>query len=723
MSIRYVSRDNVDLRGESLENPRNVVVLWESPLGNTEVPPSDNDYAVEGLLVYTDNAGEYILWRRNATTFNPTTDADISPDGDFGGRGPYWEEISVGGGSLVISATPPTVEVDRIRAGDLWLDSTSGLTYIWNESTDLNPVVSQWIQTAGVGQPSPGQGILTPQQADGRYVRRNLPDDMPYSDPERANIRSEIGAINTQFEDDDADSSVRNLVNITFNVDGDEMILADADGNMRTFTGGGQEFFNVRAYAAGEDYGVGDILVTQRGDGSLQFMQLSGSDIINAPATPAMVNLPSLLTERDTELDNNRIAIRYARNFFTPPPDGSTEVLQQGQILHSNGKLWIARSGGDQTQLGTPGYDNLTNWIPLADVEVLEADPTGENLQEGRFWYNSSVPTTEDPRQPGFRYYDGSRVRQILNDAETSALVGTDIDMQRLEHHANTVGDFAIVQTATEVPTGQADVLDNLVRRRQDQADFTFKESYDSLEYDSDTNRLRALVVDPTLSATDAGRKAFLTWWTSEFNQRVASPSAGVITFVDNNGDAQFRGFVNAVGNRPGSTLSRGEAFIEIEITEFVSPNTEASLFTGNTSQWLQSGPTNPGETTNQYFYLADSNIQSVDEYFVGTTTQRRWTTEAENAILHQNAAYVGRTDLNTGVVEFNPRQVPVIWEPNTQYYEDQFVHFITGNAAVLYYVTADFVSGAGLDTTNLRRLNIVTNICLLYTSPSPRDS
>ena len=154
-------------------------------------------------------------------------------------------------------------------------------------------------------------------------------------------------------------------------------------------------------------------------------------------------------------------------------------------------------------------------------------------------------------------------MRRLPSEAAVSALVGADIDSQRLEHHANTVGDFAIIQSATEVPTGQADILDNLVRRRQDQADFTFKESYDSLEYDSDTNRLRALVVDPTLSATDAGRKAFLSWWTSEFNQRVASPSAGTITFVDNSGDAVFRGFVSAVGNRPNGTLSAVEALLK----------------------------------------------------------------------------------------------------------------------------------------------------------------
>ena len=67
MSIRYVSRDNVDLRGESLENPRNIPVLWETPVGSADVTPSDNDYTVAGRIYWTDNAEGYRLWRRNAT--------------------------------------------------------------------------------------------------------------------------------------------------------------------------------------------------------------------------------------------------------------------------------------------------------------------------------------------------------------------------------------------------------------------------------------------------------------------------------------------------------------------------------------------------------------------------------------------------------------------------------------------------------------------------------
>ena len=114
MSIRYVSRDNVDLRGESLENPRNIPVLWETPVGSADVTPSDNDYTVAGRIYWTDNAEGYRLWRRNATAFSPITDANISPDGDFAGRGPYWEEIIVGGAGRDFQTAPtaPTTRED-----------------------------------------------------------------------------------------------------------------------------------------------------------------------------------------------------------------------------------------------------------------------------------------------------------------------------------------------------------------------------------------------------------------------------------------------------------------------------------------------------------------------------------------------------------------------------------------------------------------------------------
>ena len=59
MSLQYPARDNVDLQGESLENPRNAMILWESPVGSADVTPSDNDYNIAGRLYYTDNLNNY----------------------------------------------------------------------------------------------------------------------------------------------------------------------------------------------------------------------------------------------------------------------------------------------------------------------------------------------------------------------------------------------------------------------------------------------------------------------------------------------------------------------------------------------------------------------------------------------------------------------------------------------------------------------------------------
>ena len=127
MSLQYPARDNVDLQGESLENPRNVVILWESPVGTADVTPSDNDYTTEGLLVYTDNADLYRLWRRNSVAFgDPTTDSAISPDTPQGAS--FWAEIATGGAGrdFQVSDIAPTTRSDggALESGDEWLDSS-----------------------------------------------------------------------------------------------------------------------------------------------------------------------------------------------------------------------------------------------------------------------------------------------------------------------------------------------------------------------------------------------------------------------------------------------------------------------------------------------------------------------------------------------------------------------------------------------------------------------
>ena len=432
-TIRLPLRNALNMQQRAIVNPTNVITEWQ--LGD-----HITIYNTPGIVVYTYFENEYAFWRRTDTTTGFVRDTPPYMD-----DGTFWEEISLGGGNITVAPTPPA-DPDP---GDLWLDGGSGITYVWNMSTIGEPPntteVTQWIQTGGIGQPSPAEGFITTTSGDARYVQQSGAN---YSTEIQTSIRNEIGAINTQFQD--STGTNQDLAEITFNTDGDEITFTDGT-NSRTFSGGTNADAvnmlidtaiagNVWNYTAGAYYAVGDVIADQRIDGSIQFYELSGTDITNAPATftEAQALDGVTLTLRDTELENNRIAITYARNFFTPPPDGSTEILRQGQILHSNEKLWIARASGDQTLIGMPGYDNLANWRPLADVETRDDDPTGDNLQQGRFWYNSSEPTTDDPRQPGLRYYDGSRVHSILSSDQLANLISTDLDAQRLEHHQNT---------------------------------------------------------------------------------------------------------------------------------------------------------------------------------------------------------------------------------------------------------------------------------------------
>ena len=114
---------------------------------------------------YTDNLNNYRLWRRTTNAFNPATDNTISPDGDFEGRGPYWEEISVGGAGrdFQISPTAPLTRSNGspLQAGDEWLQSTSGNEYTRVISTDGTR--ANWGQTSGAADQSasvsPGSGI------------------------------------------------------------------------------------------------------------------------------------------------------------------------------------------------------------------------------------------------------------------------------------------------------------------------------------------------------------------------------------------------------------------------------------------------------------------------------------------------------------------------------------------------------------------------------------
>ena len=54
-------------------------------------------------------------------------------------------------------------------------------------------------------------------------------------------------------------------------------------------------------------------------------------------------------------------------------------------------RIWEARNSGLTGELGTPSYNNLANWIPISELEILADDPTGDNLQQALLVYNSQT--------------------------------------------------------------------------------------------------------------------------------------------------------------------------------------------------------------------------------------------------------------------------------------------------------------------------------------------
>ena len=218
----------------------------------------------------------------------------------------------------------------------------------------------------------------------------------------------------------------------------------------------------------------------------------------------------------------------------------------------------------------------------------------------------------------------------------------------------------------------------------------------------------------------DAGRKQGLSWWNTEFQQNQQDAMDGIVTWLDPADQVGFTGRITAVGNVPAGRsrgpAERGEAYLEIVIIGFENGNTAETVFTNNTVDWLQSDGTDIGgvpEDDNDYFYLA-GGIDTADDWLA------RFRTEAEQSILHQNFAYVGRVGPN-GAATFNPRQVPVIWEANTVYHQGQllwnngiqFVVDIPGTETQ-YTSGADFATTAIIDGTSqtvLTSFSVGTNV------------
>ena len=463
---------------------------------------------------------------------------------------------------------------------------------------------------------------------------------------------------------------------------------------------------NTWHWTEGAYYEIGDI-VAYTGNDNLQFYLVSGSDIVSAPANPTAVLPPSVVTLEDVELSVNRLAITYSRNLFFPDGIGNTEILGQGTVLQSGGKLWVARSSGTQTLLGTPGYDNLTNWRPLADVEIRTADspdPAPDEQVPGRVWYN---PNTNE-----LKYHNGNRDVILLDNQNIQQIVERDIAGQRFENHANVEGEFSLTQEQTQPPANQRDVAEEStvwIRNRTDAGGGGAQATLTSLRFDANDGTLgtfKIFVQEPTLSGTNAGRQQGLSWWNTERLQYEADSAAGRITY-NVNGTPNLECRVSAVGNIPTGEvqrgLSRGEAYVEIEVLQELVSGALSAIVTGNTFDWLQSDGTdidgNP-EDTSDYFFL---DAGAPDTWMEG------WTSVAEVDILHQNAALVGRVGTD-GQVRFTPHEVPVIYEANVEYFTGQLVFNAGSTSGGFYRANQDIpANSGGFDTSEWTEVSLAT--------------
>ena len=217
--------------------------------------------------------------------------------------------------------------------------------------------------------------------------------------------------------------------------------------------------------------------------------------------------------------------------------------------------------------------------MPLADVEIRDAlnpDPPPAEQVPGRVWYNSNTDE--------LKYHNRNRDVVVINSQNIQTLIETDINNQRMEHHQNTDGDFSFTQETTQAPMAQRSVLTNPPRwevNRVDAGGGPAVATLSSLRYDSnagDHGTLHIFVSDSSLSGTDAGRKQALNWWNTEFQQNQQDAMDGIITWLDPADQVGFTGRITAVGNVPmgrvRGPVSRGEAYLEIEITGFENGNT-----------------------------------------------------------------------------------------------------------------------------------------------------
>ena len=405
------------------------------------------------------------------------------------------------------------------------------------------------------------------------------------------------------------------------------------------------------------------------------------------------VSPDAIRTAVENFLSNNRVDFAGAAYV-------STQSYSIGDSVTSGSSLYISLTDNNSGNVVT----DTAHWMEFSSgIQIVAGDPL--NPTAGTVWYNSVTNQ--------LRYFNGGLTAILIDEFELDIQIARALTTQNLEDHANTDTGFVGIDDGATIPVAQTNLLTtNAWIAQRTELDATTANTFTSLQYHI---ALGAFGVIRMFFAVDSGdtnnaqRREFLASWVNAMENGTNIVHRNLATNT-----TDFISQVTAVGDTTGGvpyTIADGEAFVELTITQ-IRPNFSVeSLFSTARTQWIQSSE----ETVNgidenpaQFFYWADAITAESAVAWV-----RNFTIGGDITVEHQNFSYVGNVDDNSGEVQFNPREVPVMWESNTTYFQGQRFFAIVENRLRLWEVTAvSYTSSNAFDPTSsdvMRDTNEIT--------------